>query len=77
MKLLSKFIGEFFCKFTLADPRFPKGAANCRGECTNLLFCRIFAENSENERIWTEGAHSLGTPLDPRLIYSAENFSPC
>ena len=33
--------------------------------CANLSFCKIFCwKLHENERIWTEGAHVSGTPLD-------------
>ena len=35
------YLVNLFSKFTLADPRFPKGAANCRGECTNCYFAEF------------------------------------
>ena len=29
----------------VADPGFPRGGANFRGRCTNLLFCKFFVQN--------------------------------
>ena len=58
--------------YQLRTQNFPGGwgfgGANSLSGCAYLLFCNFFCRKlHENERIWIQGGHIPGVPLDPPM----------